>query len=229
MGVDKMSQFMICEKIPNQKANTVSKVLEKWSLTLGLPTVIKSDGGPCFKAGPFSAFCQEYGISHILTSPYNPTSNGQVERSIGEIKKLMIKNPQFSPFKAAFVLNNMERRGNMGTPLNLFMGRSTRGLDTNSQNKHMDKARSLKLRQEEALKKYKKKGLHYNRDSFKVGDRVLVQCPFSKSWTKAGVISEARVVAAGQGARSFLVSGDDGKEYFRNTRFLQHESSPVSS
>ena len=93
MAVDKVSQFMLCKLIPNQKTSTVSKVLEEWSLMLGLPKVIKSDGGPCIKSGRFSKFCQEYGISHILTSPYHPSSNGQIERSIGEIKKLMQKDP----------------------------------------------------------------------------------------------------------------------------------------
>ena len=79
MGVDKVSQFMLCRQIPNQKTSTISKVLEEWSLTLGLSTVIKSDGGPCFKSALFSKFCQEFGITHILTSPYNPSSNGQAE------------------------------------------------------------------------------------------------------------------------------------------------------
>ena len=86
MGVDKVSQFMLCRQIPNQKTTTVARVLEEWSLTLGLPTVVKSDGGPCFKSAPFSKFCKEYGITHVLTSPYNPSSNGQAKRSIAEIK-----------------------------------------------------------------------------------------------------------------------------------------------
>ena len=49
LGIDKASQYMFVEELKNKKTETVTKALEKFALTLGLPTVLKSDGGPCFK------------------------------------------------------------------------------------------------------------------------------------------------------------------------------------
>ena len=46
----------------------MTKAMDKTALMMGLPTVIKSDGGPCFKAGPFKELTDAYGISHVLPS-----------------------------------------------------------------------------------------------------------------------------------------------------------------
>ena len=48
LGMDKASQFMFIEEQKNKKTDTVTKSLEKFALMLGLPTVFKSDSGPCF-------------------------------------------------------------------------------------------------------------------------------------------------------------------------------------
>ena len=58
---------------------------------LGLPSICKSEGGPCFSSSRFGDFCRKYGITQVLTSAYNSESNGQVERIIQELKKAMEK------------------------------------------------------------------------------------------------------------------------------------------
>ena len=87
LGIDKASQFMFIEELKNKKTETVTKALEKFALMLGLPTVLKSDGGPCFKSKPFSHFVEKYAIHHVMTLPYHHQSNGQAERGIQEAKR----------------------------------------------------------------------------------------------------------------------------------------------
>ena len=56
LGIDKASQFIMIDELSNQKTQTVTKSLEKFALMFGLPTILKSDGGPCFKSKPFKDF-----------------------------------------------------------------------------------------------------------------------------------------------------------------------------
>ena len=53
LGIDKASQYIFINEIRNKKTSTVTRSLEKFALMLGLPTLLKSDGGPCFKSKPF--------------------------------------------------------------------------------------------------------------------------------------------------------------------------------
>ena len=57
----------------------------------GVPAVIITDNGGEFTAKPFENWLREWGISHKLTSPYHPQTNGKTERFNGTIQKLLLK------------------------------------------------------------------------------------------------------------------------------------------
>ena len=86
-----------------------------------------------------------------MTSPYHPQSNGQAEGGIEEAKKMMEKLQQFNPYHIAHTLNKMERRGNLGAPMDLFMQRPTRSLSPNSQNTLLDLIANEAARKKKAL------------------------------------------------------------------------------
>ena len=46
IGVDKVFKYMMVRQVPNQKTNTITNVLEEWTLTFNLPLFLKYDGGP---------------------------------------------------------------------------------------------------------------------------------------------------------------------------------------
>ena len=69
---------------------SVIKTLQSWFNVLGWPRSIRSDGGPQFR-GEFSAFCERFGISHELASPYNPRSNGLAESGVKIVKNMLQK------------------------------------------------------------------------------------------------------------------------------------------
>ena len=57
----------------------------------GIPTTIVSDNGPQFTAAEFGNKMKLWGIKHILTPPYHPSSNGMAERCVGIIKDRLKK------------------------------------------------------------------------------------------------------------------------------------------
>ena len=57
----------------------------------GIPTTLVSDNGPQFTAGEFGEKMEKWGIKHLLTPPYHPSSNGLAERAVGIIKDRLKK------------------------------------------------------------------------------------------------------------------------------------------
>jgi hypothetical protein len=53
----------------------------------GVPETILSDNGIQFTAPGFKEFCKVNAISHILTPPYHPSSNGRTERFVDTFKR----------------------------------------------------------------------------------------------------------------------------------------------
>ena len=80
--VDHNTKWVNMVPLNNKKAITVTKAFEKTVLP-GLvrkPTTILSDNGPEFRSEVFKEMLKSYGIEHIYTTPYKPSSNGAVER-----------------------------------------------------------------------------------------------------------------------------------------------------
>ena len=74
--VDAYSKWL--EVIPTSGAtgNITINQLRSLFASHGLPHNIVSDNGPCFISEEFQEFCRFNGITHTLTAPYHPSSNG---------------------------------------------------------------------------------------------------------------------------------------------------------
>ena len=88
---DVILKYFIVRKLPNSTSAAVCTELSMIVTELGLPHIIKSDNGPCYKSKEFQQFLQHYNITHQTSSPNHPRSNGFVERMVGVAKKLMDK------------------------------------------------------------------------------------------------------------------------------------------
>ena len=64
--------------------------MEQWFNDYGWPTHIRTDGGPQFRS-EFKEFCTEHGITHELSSPYNPESNGLAEVAVKSLKGIVLR------------------------------------------------------------------------------------------------------------------------------------------
>ena len=56
---------------------------------IGIPRVVISDNGPQFSSDEFKQFSSDYTFTHVTSSPNFPQSNGQAERGVKTVKKLL--------------------------------------------------------------------------------------------------------------------------------------------
>ena len=96
--VDTFSKYAWVEPLKNKEGITVSKAMKSIITTAGSPEIIQSDNGKEFLS-EFDRMLEQYNIKHIKSSAYSPTTNGQIERFNGTLKR-MIK---------AFMIVNLTR------------------------------------------------------------------------------------------------------------------------
>ncbi|GFW31382.1 retrovirus-related Pol polyprotein from transposon 17.6 [Trichonephila clavipes] len=58
--------------------------------THGIPEDLVSDGGPPFNSSLMMNFFQEWGIKHHVIPPHFPRANGQIERAVQTVKKILL-------------------------------------------------------------------------------------------------------------------------------------------
>ena len=80
-----------------------------------------SDNGPRYTSQVFAEFAKDYEFRHITSSPYFPQGNGEAERAVGTIKRLLEKGGD--PYKArlAYRCTPLPQIGY--SPSQLLMGR----------------------------------------------------------------------------------------------------------
>ena len=67
--------------VPNQTAATVAdKLVQEVFLRFGVPAQLHSDQGRNFESDLFKAICDLFGVEKTRTVPYNPKSDGMIER-----------------------------------------------------------------------------------------------------------------------------------------------------
>ena len=116
------------------------------------------------------------------------------------------------------VLNNTERRGGLGTPIKIMMGRNVKGPLPNSNNKELDIQENLQNRLKMVERVAKKKG-QFSRESSEKGDEVWIQNPADRKWDRKGIVTKVR---RWNGTPLSYVVECDGREYLRNGKFLCH-------
>ena len=81
MVVDQFTKWLSCITLPDQSAGTVAEsFFEEFVTLLGCPTQIHTDQGRNFESGFFAELLRSLEIVKTRTTPYRPSSNGQVER-----------------------------------------------------------------------------------------------------------------------------------------------------
>ncbi|XP_073304121.1 uncharacterized protein [Primulina huaijiensis] len=86
VAVDYVSKWI--EAIPcrtNDHKIVIKFLKENIFSRFGIPRAMISDGGTHFVNKPFASLMKKYGITHKVTTPYHPQTNGQVELANREI------------------------------------------------------------------------------------------------------------------------------------------------
>ncbi|XP_074374763.1 uncharacterized protein LOC141715183 [Apium graveolens] len=90
--VDYMSKWVEVKALPTNDAKVVINFLHKNIFTrFGTPRVLISDEGTHFCNHKFTALMERYRVNHRVAISYHPQTNGQVEVSNREIKRILEK------------------------------------------------------------------------------------------------------------------------------------------
>ncbi|GFO02428.1 Pol polyprotein [Plakobranchus ocellatus] len=81
MIVDQFTKWVECLPLPSQTAEvTASAAVREFFSRFGCPLQIFTDQGRNFESNLFKSVCESLNINKSRTTPYHPSSNGQVER-----------------------------------------------------------------------------------------------------------------------------------------------------
>ena len=87
--MDAKSKFPEIGFLKGTTANAVIDIFEKTFTTFGYPQKIVSDNGPPFKSYKIRKYMKHKGIKHRRITPYWPQANGQVERFMSPLAKII--------------------------------------------------------------------------------------------------------------------------------------------
>ncbi|XP_033109310.1 uncharacterized protein K02A2.6-like [Anneissia japonica] len=85
--IDDYSRFPVVEVIKLVSAATVIQRIDK--IFFGVPNVLKSDNGSPFNSRDFQLFANDLGFKRRKITPYWPRANGEAERFMKTIKKVI--------------------------------------------------------------------------------------------------------------------------------------------
>lgn len=89
--IDRYTRMAVAVPTNGMTAETlIENFMFHWIAMFGLPRVVTTDNGPCFTAGQWRGFLEQYNIKHVLTTTYHPESNGIIERFHRTLKASLI-------------------------------------------------------------------------------------------------------------------------------------------
>ena len=189
--VDHLSGYAEATQIPNKKADTVWEAFHKSIVSrYGPPVVVVSDNGPEFVNRDIEKYFKQNGITHKVTTPYHPASNGKVERfnrTIQEIIKKRCDVPHRWPSilsDALYAYNTTPSSNDNLSPYQKTFGRKptlpkTPGTVT-SQGERFQNIRKFAKNAKEALqtrasKERQRRNENPNRTQYSEGDLVMLR------------------------------------------------------
>ena len=89
--VDSFSKWIEVIPMSSTTSHATIEELQKLFCQHGIPKELVSDNGPQLTSEAFENFLEKNGVKHILTPPYHPSSNGQVERYVQTVKTYLKK------------------------------------------------------------------------------------------------------------------------------------------
>lgn len=201
--VDYYSRFIEVARLKRTSAEEVIQHTKSIFARHGIPEVVISDNGPQYSADAYEQFAKDYQFQHITSSPYYPQSNGEAERAVGTIKRLL--NKEKDPYLAILSYRSTPLQ-NGYTPSELLMNRKLRTTVpiTREQRKPKVPDQQSLLAREEEIKRNQKKNFdsrHGVRDLPELEEGELVWIPDRQA--------EA-VVQEEVATRSYNVSAPDG-------------------
>jgi RNase H-like domain found in reverse transcriptase/Integrase core domain/Chromo (CHRromatin Organisation MOdifier) domain/Integrase zinc binding domain/Retrotransposon gag protein len=156
--VDVFTGFLLCFPIETTSAKCIAEKLWLVCSMFGLPRILQSDNGPEFANQVVQEMTRLMHLDHRFISPWNPRTDGKVERANGVvmmvIKKLLQGSDRYWPFfapLAQFCINSKISSLTQSTPFSLMFGRDAHQLTAL---KHSGKQEEVSI---EAWKQFQKR------------------------------------------------------------------------
>ena len=89
VDVDYFSRYPEVQLLTKTDSESVTKALKAIFARHGIQEVVFSDNGPQYSSKEFTEFAESYEFTHNTSSPYHPQSNGQTERTVQTVKRLL--------------------------------------------------------------------------------------------------------------------------------------------
>ena len=87
--VDYFSRFPEVKTLTTTTSEKIILSLKEVFSHHGIPETLVTDNGPQFTSQEFIDFAKSYGFNHTTSSPHFPQSNGQAERTVQTVKRLL--------------------------------------------------------------------------------------------------------------------------------------------
>ncbi len=213
---DYYSNYPEVAQLSSTSAPSVITHMKGFFVRHGIPQCVISDNSPQYDCCEFSKFAKQYGFQHVTSSPLYPQANGQAEKGVQIVMRLLKKarDSKTDPYLA--LLSYRAASLECGaSPAELLMRRKLRTTlphipkDNNNKNnnKLTDKRMRLKHRQK----------INYDKTARclePLQERDVVRIEGPDFWArKATVLSEV-------GPRSFVLKTENGQVLRRNRRSL---------
>ena len=209
----------------------LEKYLREIFTRYGRPDRLDSDGGPQFQSEAFGQFLSTWGITHRVSSPYYPQSNGRAELGVKTAKRLLHDNTNkdgaLNNDKVACAIlqyHNTPLRDSPMSPAQLLFGRALADflpVNPKAYKLHPYWSEEVKKRQVKRTTQHKSLTARYNIGTralrpLSIGQNVLVQHHTTKRWSRPALILKVLPHRKYQ-----LQMQDTGNISYRNRRFIK--------
>ncbi|XP_038061713.1 uncharacterized protein K02A2.6-like [Patiria miniata] len=220
MIADYYSKFPLVHRMPaNCTSGAVIDATQQIFSEHGVPEKIISDNGPHFASAAYKVFADEWGFTHVTSSPHFPQSNGFVERMIQTVKRTMTKARACGQniSMALLCLRTTPVDSKLPSPAELLCGRKVQSnLPVVIQNtsEHKDQTYQRLQDRQAQQKAYQDRSAH-DLKPLHPGQLVRVQDPRTGLWTPAQIKQRC------EEPRSYVIVTPNGRELRRNRRHLR--------
>uniref|UniRef100_A0A8D8XH00 RNA-directed DNA polymerase n=1 Tax=Cacopsylla melanoneura TaxID=428564 RepID=A0A8D8XH00_9HEMI len=89
--IDSYSKWLFVRKMKNITTQETINAFREYFSLWGIPRTLCSDNGPSLCSKEMESFLSKNGVHHILTPPFNPSSNGAAENAVRTCKNFLKK------------------------------------------------------------------------------------------------------------------------------------------
>lgn len=118
--VDYFSRYIEINKLEDTTSQTTIVHLKSIFSRHGIPDKLVSDNGPQYNSETFRNFAHNYGFQHVTSSPKYPQGNGEAERAVQTVKRLLAEAKD--PYIALLTYRSTPLQHGK-SPAELLMGR----------------------------------------------------------------------------------------------------------